>query len=228
VRLRSFLFIVIVLALGSGSCKEKGIKDIDQGEIHYSIEYQGDLNSSLKDYMPKSLVVSFKDDKVLFEISAPIGNTGILNLSNPDEDIFDTYFTLFALKYAYSAKPGEIHPGFEAMEGIRIKKTQATSVICGFNCKSAEVIMPNDPSRVIQIWYTDEIDIKNPNLATPFNEIDGVLMSFFFFIGPSEMHFTAENVYKKEIPDDTFERRQKYMWVSREQINGIISKMLSL
>ena len=44
-----------------------------------------------------------------------------------------------------------------------------------------------------------------------FSEIDGVLMSFFFFMGPAEMHFNAETVYKKEIPDKTFERRDKYL-----------------
>ena len=50
--------------------------------------------------------------------------------------------------------------------------------------------------------------LKIPMHSTPFNQIDGVLMSFFFFIGPSEMHFKAETVYKKEIPDKTFERRE--------------------
>ena len=54
--------------------------------------------------------------------------------------------------------------------------------------------------------------------ATPFNEIDGVLMSFFFLIGHSELHFNAETVYKKDIPDQTFERRDKFVRVSREDI----------
>ena len=53
--------------------------------------------------------------------------------------------------------------------------------------------------------------LKNPNTATPFSQIDGVLMSFFFFLGPAELHFDAETVYKKEIPDETFERREKFI-----------------
>jgi hypothetical protein len=53
-------------------------------------------------------------------------------------------------------------------------------------------------------------------------------MSFFFFLGPAELHFNAETVYKKEIPDLAFERREKFMQVSREKINKFINQMISL
>jgi hypothetical protein len=53
-------------------------------------------------------------------------------------------------------------------------------------------------------------------------------MSFFFFLGPAELHFDAETVYKKEIPDETFERREQYERVSRENINKFINQMINL
>ena len=70
--------------------------------------------------------------------------------------------------------------------------------------------------------------VKNPNTATPYNQIDGVLMRFFFLLGTAELHFDAETVYEKEIPDITFERREKFVQVSREQIDKFINKMISL
>jgi hypothetical protein len=83
-------------------------------------------------------------------------------------------------------------------------------------------------NKVFEIWYTNEISVKNPNTATPYSQIDGVLMSFFFFLGSAELHFDAETVYKKEIPDETFERRNKFMRVSRAEINNFINKMINL
>ena len=77
-----------------------------------------------KEVLPKNLVVSFKDDKILFEMISSFGNSGILNLSNPEKGIFDTYFSLFTLKYYYAVQPGELFPGFEAMDGIVIKNTK--------------------------------------------------------------------------------------------------------
>lgn len=226
-RFRSGLFVLLIFVTTFYSCKSKGGKNIDQGEIHYTIEYMGN-GSMPREIMPRNLVVSFKKDKILFDISAPFGNSGILNLSNPEKGIYDTYISLLSWRYFYSAKPGEMHPGFEAMEGLQIRKTSKTTVICGFTCRNAEVRIPSRKDRVYEVWYTNEIDIKDPNAATPFSDIEGVLMSFFFIMGPAEMHFIAETVYKKEIPDETFERRNRYSRISREQIDNIISKMISL
>jgi hypothetical protein len=228
VRFSYVLFIAVILAMTGFSCKEKGGKDISQGEIHYNIDYIGNFGPMPKEVLPKNLVVSFKNNKILFEMISSFGNSGILNLSNPEKGIFDTYFSLFTLKYFYAVQPGEQFPGFEAMKDMVIKKTGKTSFICGFNCKNAEATLPSLGNKIYQIWYTNEISVKNPNAATPFSEIDGVLMNFFFFLGPAELHFDAETVYKKEIPDEIFERRDNFMRVSREEIDKFINKMISL
>ncbi len=180
------------------------------------------------DLMPKSLVVAFKNDKIIYELISPFGNSGITNLSNPSKDIYDTYLSLFTIRYFYPAKPGEIYPGFEAMRGMELHKTSKTETICGFRCKNAEVTFPFDRSKVYNVWYTNDIPVRNPNASTPFCQIDGVLMNFFFFIGNSEFRFKAENIYRKEIPDKVFERKDKFQRVSKNDINKFISKMISL
>ncbi|HCU20462.1 MAG: hypothetical protein A2X04_13635 [Bacteroidetes bacterium GWF2_41_9] len=212
----------------SYSCREKGGRDINQGEIHYAIEYSASLGGVPKEVLPQTLVVYFKKDKLLFEMVSNFGNSGILNLTNPEDGIFDTYFSLFTIKYYYAAEEGELFPGFEGMEGMELKKTSQTAQICGFNCQNAEVTFPSDRSKVMSIWYTDEIDVKNSNVSTPFKDIDGVLMDFFFYLGTTEVHFSAENVYSKEINDQTFTRRNDFKRVSREEINKFINSMTSL
>ena len=194
---------------------------MNQGEIHYDVQYEGHVTLLPKELMPKNLVVSFKDDNIIYELISPFGNSGITNLSNPSKEIYDTYLSLFTIRYFYPSKPGELYPGFEAMRGMEIKKTSKSAVICGFNCKNAEVTFPFDRSKIYNVWYTDEIPVKNPNASTPFNQIDGVLMSFFFFIGRSEFHFEAQNIYKKEIPDKTFERKEKFKEVSKKEIKQV-------
>jgi hypothetical protein len=208
------------------SCKDKGGKYIDQGEIHYNIDYIGSIGAMPKEFLPRNLIISFKNDKILFEMISTFGNSGILNLANPEKGIYDTYFSLFTIKYYYPLSPGEMFPGFDAMDGIEVSKTSKTSVICGFNCKNAQVRLPSDRNKTYEIWYTDEINIKNPNASNPFHQIEGVLMSFFFFLGPSELRFNIENVYKKEIPDETFDRRANFKRVTRPEIDKFINKMV--
>lgn len=218
------LFIAVIFAMTGYSCKEKGGKYIDQGEIHYNINYIGNFGVP-KEYLPQNLIVSFKSDKILFEMIG-FGKSGIMNLANPEKGIFDTYFSLFTKKFYYAAKSGELFPGFEAMDDMILKKTSKTKVICGFTCKNAEVTFGKDRNKIYNIWYTNEIEVKDPNAATPFNEIDGVLLGFFFLMGPSELHFEAETVYKKDIPDETFERRDDFVRVTKENINKFINQML--
>lgn len=222
---RSGLLFAAVISLSLNSCRDKGGINIDQGEIHYTIEYKGDV-SSMKELMPKNLIVYFKDDKTLMEMST-FGNSGILNLSNPEDKIFDTYISLMTIRYFYVGEPGEIYPGFEAMKDIEIRKTSRSAIICGFNCKNAEVTLAGNKSNTYEIWYTNEIKIKEPNATTPFKDIDGVLMKFFFLVGTSEMHFTAETVFKKDIPDKTFDRREKYIRISRDKIDEFIKKFIN-
>lgn len=209
------------------SCKQRGGKYIDQGEIHFNIEYVGSFGSVPKEFLPQNLIVSFKKDKILFEMLG-FANSGILNLSNPEKGYFDTYFSLLTNRYYYAGTSGEIYPGFDIMKGMKLKKTPKTSIICGYNCKNAEVTFPSKGEKVYEIWYTNEIKVKNPNASTPFSQIDGVLMSFFFFLGPAELHFDAENVFSKQIPDETFDRREKFQRVTKEEIAKFIDKMISM
>jgi len=227
VRFSYVAVIAVILVMIGYSCKNRAGKNIDQGEIHYNIDYKGTFGSMPKEVLPQDLVVSFKNDKILFEMVG-FGKSGVLNLTNPEKEIYDTYFSFFSRKYYYAAHPGEMFPGFESMTGLLLKKTLKTRVICGFNCKNAEVTFPSDRDKVFDIWYTNEIKVKNPNASTPFNQIDGVLLSFFFFMGPTELHFDAETIYKKDIPDEAFERRQKYERVTKESLSNFINKMISL
>ena len=224
----SLLLSAIILTNVITSCSRPGGKSLHEGEIHYDVQYAGHVTLMPKDLMPKNLVVLFKDDNIVYELVSPFGNSGIINLSNPSKEIHDTYLSLFTIKYFYPSKPGELFPGFEAMRGMEINKTTKSSVICGFKCKNAEVTFPFDRSKIYNVWYTDEIPVRNPNASTPFNQIEGVLMSFFFVIGRSEFHFEAQNVYRKEIPDATFDRKEKFKRVSKSDINKFINKMVSL
>jgi hypothetical protein len=228
VKLLKLPLIAGLIFLISYSCRERGGKYITQGEINYNIEYLGGNGTMSLDLKPKSLVVTFKNNKILFELLSPIGNQGITNLVNPETKVYDTYLNMLSVRYYYAGAAGEMHPGFSSMEGIQIKKTSRLNTVCGYNCKNAEVTFASDRNKIYNIWYTDEIRVKNSNASTPYHEIDGVLMSFYFILGNSELKFDAESVFQKDIPDKVFERRPKFRLVSRGDMDKILTDMVNL
>lgn len=224
----NFFIALLIVFLTLNSCKDKGGKFIRQGEVHFNIEYLKSSGSMPIDLKPHTLIVSFKDNKILFEILAPFGNQGITNVINPESKVYDTYINMLGVRYYYASEAGEMYPGFRDMEGAEIRKTDRTTSICGYNCNHAEVTFPADRSKVYDFWYTNEIRVKNSNSSTPFREIDGVLMSFFYIMGGSELKFVAETVYNKDISDKTFERRPKFKPVEKKDMEKIILDMVNL
>ncbi len=227
-RFRRLPIIAGLALLAVCSCREKGGRFIDQGEIHYNIEYIKSAGTISNELKPKTLVVSFNKDKILFEITIPIANQGIINIINPDKDIYDTYINMLGVRYYSAGHKGEVHPGFSSMEGVEIRKTEKTRTICGYTCYKAEATFPFDRSKIYELWYTNDIKVLNSNANTPFKDIDGVLLSFYYILDGSELRFEAETVYKKEIPDKAFERRPKFRPVSKTDLDKIIKDMVNL
>jgi hypothetical protein len=210
------------------SCRERGGKFIDQGEIHYTIEYIKTAGTLSNDIKPKTLVVSFNRNKILMEITIPIANQGIINIVNPEAKIYDTYINMLGVRYYFAGEAGDIHPGFSSMEGVEIRKTEKTKTICGYLCHHALATFPVDRTKTYDLWYTNDIKVHNSNTCTPFREIDGVLLSFYYILGGSELKFEAETVYKKDIADKAFERRPKFRPVSKNDLDKIITDMVNL
>ena len=180
------LFIAIIFAVTGYSCKERGGKFIDQGEIHYNIDYVGDFGVP-KEFLPKNLIVSFKNDKILYDMSG-LGNSGIFNLINPEKGIYDTYFSILQQNFIMLEYRVSCIPGFDNGRNGFKENSQNFSYL-RLQMQKCRSNLPASGDTTYNIWYTNEIKIKNPNASTPFNQIDGVLMSFFFFIGTIRTSF---------------------------------------
>ena len=75
------------------------------------------------------------------------------------------------------------------------------------------------------IFYTTELKIDNPNFATPFHMIDGVLMEYQMKKFGLEMKFTAKSVKKEDIEDSIFELPVEYKAVSLEEMNTLFEQL---
>lgn len=199
---------------------------MDEGEIFYNIKYIKNPSSLPADLLPRELVISFRKDKIHTELNTPIGNSGVINIVNPEEGIYDTYLNMLSFKYCYSGSADDVAPGFSSMNEMSFRETGGRSVICGLNCREVEVTLKTKGIRRY-IWYTDEIKVTNPNAMTPFKEIKGVLMDFFYILGEAEMEFTADEVLVREISDSKFTRKENYRKVSGTFLDSLIHKMIA-
>lgn len=219
------LFCIILAGLSG--CKESALKSIDEGEIHYKIRYV-DRDAVLPDdLMPDNMIVKFKNDKILMEIMSPIGNNGVYNIIDPEQKQISTFFRIMGMKYYYVGTTEEVSPGIDPLPDMKIEYTDKVSRILDFECRKVIVTLP-ERDLYYELWYTDEIDIDSPNLSSPFEAIDGVLMNFFFYMGDIIIEFDAEAIYLKDIPDKSFETKENYRRIDRKSMDDLIISMMNL
>jgi len=227
VKSKILIFTSVIILTGYTACKKSSVKNINEGEIHYNIIYNGRVGSIPIELMPGRMVVKFKDSKTMFELTSPIGNNGISNIIDPQEKTVETYIRMLGMKYLYTGSINDVPPGIDPMPDMILNKTDRTAEILGLKCKHAIAELPGSDFR-FDLWYTDEISIDDPNYSTPFREIDGVLISFFYRMGEMIVEFEADGVYMRPITDKDFQKTEKFRQISRDDMDSIISTMMSL
>ena len=224
---RVVICLFCLILVGSHACKKSPFKSIDEGEIHYKISIQN-RNAILPDeFMPTHMIVKFKDDKIMMDISSPVGNNGISNIIYPGKNEIRTFFRVMGIKYYYLGTTDEVFPGIDPMPDMEIENTGQVSTILKLECKKSVVTLP-EKDFSYELWHTEDIDIDRPNIASPFEDIKGVLMNFFFLMGDMTVEFEAEAIYLQPVPDKVFEEKENYRRISRKSMDELIASMMSL
>lgn len=221
-RLRKILFhstflvsVAFGLLLSAGCSSDKteaAVEKISQGKIVYSLSYpQFEDDNIFTSMFPSEMTFKFKDHNTRNELKTKMAifSTSLL-ANNKDKKV--THLVKIANKYSglemdsmeimeeYGRKP----------EGMSITPTDQTKQIAGYNCKHAKVTFESDSTKNFDIYYTEEIDLRDPNWCTPFHEIKGVLMEAQVNKFNIDMHMVATEVVSEEYPAEDFQITNEY------------------
>lgn len=202
------------------SCSELVRDDrISEGIIEFKVTYPKLKNSSvLKDFLPNKMTMKFRDNKFHSELSAAFGlfKTNIIAIS--DEEYAQTV-KLIDKKYAvrYNRKTSE--ESNARLPAVSIRHTGNTKKLAGYTCKEAIIEVDKPEKEIYKIYYTDEINIEDPNWFTQFADIDGVLMEYQVERYNLCTRFQATSVEATKIEKDIFEVTDEYELISEERLN---------
>jgi hypothetical protein len=94
--------------------------------------------------------------------------------------------------------------------------------IAGYECEKA-VLAFKDGSPSMEVWFTKDIKIENPNWSNCFYKVDGVLMDYNLKKFGLELHFTATSVSEAQIDPSVFEIPDDY----KQKPNSELEQMMS-
>ena len=215
--------VIIILPLVHG-CKGLLYKNKKQGSIEYTIEYPPETTKDniMASMMPSKMMMRFKDDITASELKIGMGIMNASFISNPDKKTLTTLLQIVDKKYALVMDSSQVNEQLNKAHGLKITFSNDTKIIAGFTCKKA--IVTDSVNTSVDVFYTKDIKIKNPNWSTPLKEIDGVLMEYQITQNKITMKLTATTVTGDDIDKTTFAIPSDFLVVKKEEMPEIFSQ----
>lgn len=208
------IIYLLASAVMLSSCSEN---KINEGEIIYEISFP---NFSEEDHpitkmlLPKEQNYKFKSNSFLSTIKKA---TFKLNIYvQTDEKSF--YSDLkFNDQIHCLLEDNDTNQIINSLPEYEIEFTNEKDTLAGFNIKKAIADIPHVGK--VDIWYTEEIDLDNPNWYNPYNKVPGVLLVYTMYQHGIRMDFKATSYQEIMVPDEVFNISKKGKSVSFEDFN---------
>ncbi len=217
--------LVVQLILLSCNSEVSG-KKIKQGKIEYKITYLDDVRQKpLIALLPHKMVTVFKNSSTYSVVEGFLFKLVYITDHANGQNI--TLFQVLDKKYMYFADTAQTPFGYQVANDIEIIRTNKEKTIAGYKCKHAYAVFP-DNKDTLEIYYTDELGIKDPNCNNPYKKIKGVLMEFTVNMLDINMNFKAEKVKKKKVDTNLFKAPEGFKLISKQEMEDIFDQYNSI
>jgi GLPGLI family protein len=217
---KAFHIIIIIVSLILLSCGG-GSSDKSQGIIAYNVSYpKMDKNNLMFDFMPKKMVLKFKNNNYTTSLSAGMGMFKTDFVVNQEENEFSQLVKLINKKYILTLKGEEINESINHLPTFLIEYTGETKKILNYVCEKAIITVDNEANDAFTIFYTDQIELETPNWSNQFKGINGVMLEYQYEKYGICMRFKAKNIKFTEIDDSEFDLNEKYEHISEVRMDN--------
>jgi hypothetical protein len=220
--------ILCLLSLSLANCKRKPPKELASGKIEFRITYDKDeVGGYSSSVLPRQMTMEFSGNMVRNTIEGGLGFFSLVNITDLKTYQHTTWLKFIDKKYIYEGDKRESPCCFGMLSGMKLNYTDRTKEIAGLECRHVLASFPDNGIESFDIWYTEDIDIDNPNSNSPFNDIQGVLLEFNTLMGNANMHMIATRYNAQKIPQKQFQLPKNYRPVSKAEIERILETLMN-
>lgn len=210
----------LLLVISYPGCKNGDSTTPAEGIIEYDAVVV-DQSNAMAGLAPNKMIVKFKQNKYVAEFSAGMGLFSMHIISDPEKKTVTQLVKILNKKFARVQDSADIKKENDMFPRMQIQPTNETKVIAGYKCKKAKVVFDDSKHTNYDIFYTDDINIDQPNWNNPYNQISGILMEYQLTRHNLEMRFIAKKVTQTEIDDAIFNVPQDYKIISEQEMNEL-------
>ena len=217
---------LICLLLITGCNKKDRDTRINYGRIEYRITYETDsTHRKLVDLLPHRMKLLFNQDSAINVLEGFMGMYKLNSVTYFRTRKCSTLLKIPKYSFLYMGKKGESMCCFDPMDNMIVQRTDETKEILGFKCRKANISF-SDSDYTYSVYYTNEINIRNPNSTNPYKKIEGVLMEFELNMYYFKLHFMADKYFPVETTDTRFNIPKNYQELTRDQMCQLLGRYL--
>lgn len=191
-----------------------------EGEIHFKVTYPKlDKENFMRDFLPKKMITKFKDDRMANSLSAGMGMFQFGMISDIDNQQLTRTAKFINKKYALNLENESVFDALKKEAEYDIQFTEETKTILGFECKKINITIKDGSDETFSAYYTEEIDIEDPNWFNQYAPVKGVLLEYEYEKYDMRMHLTATKIHFKELEDEDFDVPEKYVEITEEKMD---------
>ena len=218
-----FLIMLSVLTISFFGCGND-VSNGKEGIIHFELTYLDDENANpIITFLPNTMSYAFKDGKTIQKVEGWGGVFKMIGISDTKKDSVTALMKILGEKFEYRCKLGEDSFGYAPLDGLTIEYVSGEKIIAGYKCKKA---IAHYKDIDYELYYTEDIKIKDANWNTPFKEVKGVLMEYQISMFNINTKIVAKEIEKVIIDDSEFIIPEGYTCVDKKKIEETVFKFM--
>ncbi len=215
------------LLLHSGCGQDLLHRKVSEGVIEYALSFpEYDPNGLMANMLPEHTTLTFTPDKQLAELNAGMGVFRTSMVMNNASKHLDYHMSVMSKKLVANIGPSDLHLFNEDSQPLTILYSDQVDTVAGFPCHKAVAIFAGMDQPEVELWYTDRLEVKDPNWFGPYSEIPGVLLRYEVVQYGMRMRLDAVAVKPGPVDQARFAAKPDYQVVSPEVLHHEFEEVL--
>jgi len=228
---RSVFFVMCSLALLYAGCDVRSPfqKDIKEGVIEYDVTYPDmDPNNLMAEMLPGKMVMTFKGKKVKSVLSTAAGIVEMSVIADGDKKEMISMAKIFSDRYMLRLDYQDALVFSNVLPPFDMEFTGDHMKVADARCEKVVLTFKGNKRAPYEFYYTDEIDIAEPNWYSPYREIKGVLLDYRVENYNINMRLLATNIIAREVADSEFDIDPRYRELTADEFQLLVVKNMEM
>ncbi len=213
----------LMLGCGTGLLQPK----VSEGTIEYALTFPDyDPNGLMAGMLPEKTTLSFTEHKQVAELSAGMGIFRTMMQVDNSGHSMDYHMSMMGKRIVSHLKPRDMDLFNSDYGTATILYTNDVDTIAGYPCRKAVAIFNRLEQNEIELWYTDRIQMDDPNWFGPFAEVPGVLLRYDMVQNGIRMHLDATVVTPGKVDQSKFAPKTDHESVAPPVLHHELAEVL--